>query len=71
MLWQLRSKKVPLLIYILKIGSISTFNEKFDIKNDPENIEIDFVEARISDHSAIEAIFALVEKYSAEGKKIH
>jgi SulP family sulfate permease len=54
----------------LFFGSISTFNEKFDIKNDPENIEIDFVEARISDHSAIEAIFALVEKYSAEGKKI-
>mgnify|MGYP000073654158 CR=1 FL=1 len=54
----------------LFFGSISAFNEKFDVKNDPENVEIDFVEARISDHSAIEAIFALVEKYQAAGKKI-
>ena len=54
----------------LFFGSISTFNEKFDIKNDPESVEIDFIEARISDHSAIEAIFALVEKYHAANKKI-
>lgn len=54
----------------LFFGSITAFNEKFDVKNDPEKIEIDFVESRISDHSAIEAIFALVEKYQAEGKTI-
>ena len=54
----------------LFFGSITVFNEKFDIKNDPEKIEIDFVESRVSDHSAIEAIFALVEKYQAEGKTI-
>ena len=54
----------------LFFGSISAFNEKFDVKNDPDTVEIDFVEARISDHSAIEAIFALVEKYQAAGKKI-
>ena len=54
----------------LFFGSITAFNSKFDIKNDPENVEIDFVEARVTDHSAIEAIFALVEKYQAAGKKI-
>ncbi len=54
----------------LFFGSISAFNEKFDVKNDPKSIEIDFIEARISDHSAIEAIFALVEKYQAANKKI-
>ncbi len=54
----------------LFFGSISAFNEKFDVKNDPDHVEIDFVEARVSDHSAIEAIFALVEKYQAEGKSI-
>ena len=54
----------------LFFGSISAFNEKFDVKNDPDTVEIDFVESRISDHSAIEAIFALVEKYQAAGKKI-
>lgn len=54
----------------LFFGSISAFNEKFDIKNDPEKVEIDFVESRVSDHSAIEAIFNLVNKYEAEGKVI-
>lgn len=54
----------------LFFGSISAFNEKFDVKNDPDNVEIDFVESRVSDHSALEAIFNLVEKYEAAGKKI-
>ena len=54
----------------LFFGSITAFNDKFDVKNDPESVEIDFVESRISDHSALEAIFVLVEKYQAVGKKI-
>ncbi|KJD31969.1 sulfate permease [Tamlana nanhaiensis] len=54
----------------LFFGSIQAFNEKFDVKNDPDKVEIDFVESRVSDHSAIEAIFNLVEKYEAAGKKI-
>lgn len=54
----------------LFFGSIIAFNEKFDVKNDPDHVEIDFVESRISDHSALEAIFNLVEKYEAEGKTI-
>lgn len=54
----------------LFFGSISAFNEKFDVKNDPNNVEIDFVESRVSDHSALEAIFNLVEKYEAAGKTI-
>tara|TARA_B110001454_G_C12720440_1_gene434464 strand:+ start:2229 stop:4121 length:1893 start_codon:yes stop_codon:yes gene_type:complete len=54
----------------LFFGSITDFNTKFDVKNDPDAIEIDFVEARVSDHSGIEAIFILVEKYQAAGKKI-
>lgn len=54
----------------LFFGSIIAFNDKFDVKNDPDKIEIDFVESRISDHSAIEAIFNLVNKYEAEGKTI-
>ena len=54
----------------LFFGSILAFNDKFDAKNDPDNVEIDFVESRVSDHSAIEAIFSLVNKYEAEGKTI-
>jgi len=54
----------------LFFGSISAFNEKFDVKSDPDKVEIDFVESRVSDHSALEAIFNLVEKYEAAGKSI-
>ena len=55
----------------LFFGSITAFNDKFDVKNDPKSVEIDFVESRISDHSAIEAIYNLVVKYKEEGKAIH
>ncbi|OBX26203.1 SulP family sulfate permease [Gelidibacter algens] len=54
----------------LFFGSIQNFNTKFDVKTDPQNVEIDFVESRVSDHSAIEAIFNLVNKYETEGKTI-
>lgn len=54
----------------LFFGSIQAFNDKFDVKNDPNQVEIDFVESRISDHSALEAIFNLVEKYESENKQI-
>ena len=54
----------------LFFGSIQAFNTKFDVKNDPQQVEIDFVESRVSDHSALEAIFNLVNKYEAAGKSI-
>lgn len=54
----------------LFFGSIQNFNAKFDVKNDPQHVEIDFIESRVSDHSALEAIFNLVNKYEAEGKSI-
>ena len=54
----------------LFFGSIQNFNSKFDVKGDPQHVEIDFIESRISDHSALEAIHNLVEKYEAEGKTI-
>ncbi len=54
----------------LFFGSIQAFNSKFDVANDPENVEIDFIESRVSDHSALEAIFNLVGKYEEAGKKV-
>src|SRR5690606_38776412 len=39
----------------LFFGSTTTFLEKFDVPNDPEEVIIDFKESRISDMSAIEA----------------
>jgi SulP family sulfate permease len=54
----------------LFFGSIQTFNSKFDVKKDPDKIEIDFLESKVSDHSAIEALFNLVEKYHKANKQI-
>lgn len=55
----------------LFFGSISTFNDKFEIENDPQEIIIDFTESRVVDMSAIEALNVLTEKYLAAGKKLH
>ncbi len=54
----------------LFFGSTTNFLTKFDVKNDPENIEIDFIESRITDHSGIEAIMNITEKYQKAGKTI-
>ncbi|SDL25585.1 SulP family inorganic anion transporter [Natronincola ferrireducens] len=51
-------------------GSVLNFKELFDIKNDPEDVIIDFKYARVMDHSAIEAINAIAEKYESVGKKL-
>ncbi len=54
----------------LFFGSIQNFNSKFDPKNDPDKIEIDFIESKVSDHSGIEALENLADKYIALGKDI-
>ena len=54
----------------LFFGSIQAFNSKFDANADPKKIVIDFMESRVSDHSALEALFNLVEKYEAAGKEV-
>lgn len=55
----------------LFFGSVSPFNEKFDIMNDPEHVVIDFKESRVVDHSAIEALNKITERYAKVGKKVH
>lgn len=54
----------------LFFGSIQAFNDKFDVNNDPEKVVIDFLESKVSDHSGIEALSNLVEKYQNAGKTI-
>lgn len=54
----------------LFFGSTQAFNTKFDAKTDPEYIEIDFIESRVSDHSGIEALTNLVQKYVDLNKNI-
>jgi SulP family sulfate permease len=55
----------------LFFGSITAFNEKFDVLNDPEEVIIDFAESRVVDMSAIEALNKLTERYQKVGKKVH
>lgn len=54
----------------LFFGSISAFKSKFDPAGDPDKVVIDFMESRVSDHSALEALFTLVEKYQGIGKTV-
>jgi len=52
-------------------GSIELFNSKFDVKNDPKEVVVDFAESRVVDQSAIEALNKLAERYQKNGKTIH
>lgn len=65
--------KVYMLHGPLFFGSIGRFRDIFNPKNDEgeEHIVIDFKNARVWDHSALEAIDALATKYEEAGKKLH
>ena len=54
----------------LFFGSTTAFNNKFDVSGDPEAIEIDFIESKVSDHSGVEALRNIANKYIDAGKKI-
>lgn len=47
----------------LFFGSVTVFNEKFDVLNDPDEVIIDFEESRVVDMSAIEALNKITERY--------
>ncbi|MEM1325686.1 MAG: SulP family inorganic anion transporter [Bacteroidota bacterium] len=55
----------------LFFGSVTVFNEKFDVLNDPDEIVIDFRESRVVDMSAIEALNKLTARYQKVGKTVH
>ena len=55
----------------LFFASVSAFNDKFDIVNDPEEVIIDFRESKVVDMSGIDALNKLTERYKNAGKKLH
>ncbi|PAJ74243.1 sodium-independent anion transporter [Pseudoalteromonas sp. NBT06-2] len=65
------SSKVYELHGPIFFGSVNNFLELFDVKDDPKDIIIEFKYSRVTDHSAIEAIDTLVERYATEGKTLH
>ncbi len=52
-------------------GSVTNFREIFTPEDDPEHVVIEFRRSRVSDHSGIEALDSLAEKYQALGKTLH
>lgn len=54
----------------LFFASIKNFSSQFDPKNDPLETEIDFQGARLYDHSALEAVHALSQRYEKMGKTL-
>lgn len=55
----------------LFFGSVTAFNEKFDVINDPDEVIIDFKDSRVADMSGIEALNKLTYRYKEAGKKLH
>lgn len=55
----------------LFFASVSQFKELFDTRHDPDTVVIDFYYTRVYDHSAMEAIHSIAEKYHQLGKTLH
>jgi len=55
----------------LFFASIKNFQDIFTPHNDTDDVVVDFKNSRIADHSAIEAIDKLAERYDRAGKRLH
>ncbi|WP_321530573.1 SulP family inorganic anion transporter [uncultured Desulfuromonas sp.] len=58
------------LIGPLFFGSVRSFNEQFTPSKDPDEVVIDFRDSRVCDHSGLEAVNSLTERYLCQGKKL-
>lgn len=55
----------------LFFASASSFKDLFDPRRDPDDVVIDFYYTRVYDHSGLEAINSLAERYEQQGKRLH
>ena len=55
----------------LFFGSVKNFLELFNPEHEPDDVVIEFQNSRVADHSAIEAIDTLAERYIRAGKTLH
>ncbi len=55
----------------LFFASVRNFQELFTPQDDPDDVIIEFQHSRVVDHSAIEAIDTLAERYMKAGKTLH
>ena len=52
-------------------GSVKNFQDIFTPKDDPEDVIVDFLNSRVYDHSGLEAIDKLADRYLSVNKKLH
>lgn len=55
----------------LFFGSTASFSEQFTPRDDNADVIIDFADSRVVDHSGIEAIDALAERYRKNNRTLH
>jgi len=55
----------------LFFASAQNFQELFTPREDTDDVVVDFKNSRVADHSAIEAIDKLAERYDRAGKRLH
>jgi SulP family sulfate permease len=55
----------------LFFASSAGFQALFAPRDDPQDVVIEFRRARVADHSAIQAIDSLAERYRSAGKRLH
>jgi len=55
---------------VLYFGSVREFSERMSPATDPDEVIIDFKEARVADYSSLEALNAITERYRKAGKRL-
>ncbi|CAI8265292.1 MAG: Bicarbonate transporter BicA [Opitutia bacterium UBA7350] len=55
----------------LFFGSVTEFSNEFKPASDPDEVIIDFKDSRVWDHSGLDAISKLADRYRAAGKILH
>jgi SulP family sulfate permease len=66
-----KGRKIYELSGTVFFASTANFQKLFTPQEDPEDVIIEFKQARVMDHSALEAIDGLADKYSQAGKRLH
>jgi len=55
---------------LLFFGSVREFTERMIPANDPDDVIIDFKDAKVCDYSSMESLSALTERYKNAGKRV-
>ena len=72
---ELQSKETEWKSYEIQgplfFGSVTQFGNLFNVKEDPKDVVLDFTKSRVMDHSALEAINTVADRYGEAGKRVH